>query len=72
MTTSPFFLSQEATEAQRREIMERSYAAGQAQGAIVTPETRAVYDRYVRGECTLQQATDEAMSSYLLPESHPQ
>ncbi|MBW3130901.1 antitoxin VbhA family protein [Hymenobacter profundi] len=70
--TKPVFLPQEATESQRREIMERSYAASQAQGAIVTPETRAVYDRYVRGECTLQQAVDEAMSIYPLPEKHPQ
>ncbi|RPD43581.1 hypothetical protein DNI29_23475 [Hymenobacter sediminis] len=69
---NPFFLPQEATEVQRRDIMQRSYAASQAQGAIVTPETRAVYDRYVRGECTLQQAIDKAMSIYPLPEKRPQ
>lgn len=61
------YLPQEATEDQRRSIMERAYAAGEAQGAIITPDTREVYDRYVRGECTLEQATEQAMSSYPLP-----
>lgn len=45
--------------------MERTFAAGEAQGAIVTAETRAVYDRYVRGECTLVQA-DESIKRWLL------
>ncbi len=69
--TKPFFLPQEATEAQRRDIMNSSYAAGEAQGAIVTPETRCVYERYVRGECTLEQAIEQAMSVYPLPEKRP-
>lgn len=63
----PTFLPQEATEDQRRAIMERAYAAGEAQGAIITPDTREAYDRYVRGECTLEQATEQAMSIYPLP-----
>ncbi|WP_188816429.1 antitoxin VbhA family protein [Hymenobacter cavernae] len=66
--TKPTFLPQEATEDQRRAIMERTYAAGQAQGAIITPATREVYERYVRGECTLEQAAEQAMSIYPLPE----
>lgn len=60
----PRFLPQEATIAQRRTIMERGYAAGRAQGAIITPETEAVYVRYIDGEITLEQAKQEAMSVY--------
>ncbi|WP_400194237.1 antitoxin VbhA family protein [Hymenobacter sp. B81] len=60
----PQFLPQEATVAQRRAIMERGFAAGRAQGAIITPETEAVYNRYVNGEITLEQATAEAMRVY--------
>ena len=68
----PVFLPQEATEAQRRNIMNCSFAAGEADGAIVEPETRAIYDQYVRGECTLEQAIKQAMSIYPLPEKQPQ
>jgi len=60
----PTFLPQEATEAQRRAIMQRTFAAGIAQGSIVTAETEAVYNRYVVGEITLEQATTLAMSVY--------
>lgn len=60
----PTFLPQEATEAQRQAIMQRTFAAGEAQGAIITPDTRAVYNRYIVGEITLEQATDAAMSVY--------
>ena len=62
--TKLVFLPQEATEAQRRTIVAYSFAAGEAEGAIVTPETRAIYDQYVRGECTLEQAIEQAMSIY--------
>jgi uncharacterized membrane protein YebE (DUF533 family) len=68
----PVFLPQETTEAQRRNIMNCSFAAGEADGAIVEPETRAIYDQYVRGECTLTQAIEQAMSIYPLPEKKPQ
>ena len=61
---SPVFLPQEATEVQRSAIMERTFAAGEAQGAIVMPDTRAVYERYIRGECSLAQAGEQAMSVY--------
>ncbi|SFQ80237.1 antitoxin VbhA family protein [Hymenobacter arizonensis] len=60
----PTFLPQEATEAQRRAIMQRTFAAGIAQGAIVTAETEAAYNRYIAGEITLEQATNLAMSVY--------
>ena len=69
--TQPVFLPQEATEAQRRTILAYSFAAGEAEKAIVTPETRAIYDQYVRGECTLEQATKQAMSIYPLPKKSP-
>ena len=66
----PTFLPQEATEAQRRAIMQRTFAAGTAQGAIVTAETEAVYNRYIVGEITLEQATNLAMRVYPKQEAH--
>lgn len=66
----PTFLPQEVTEAQRRAIMQRTFAAGIAQGAIVTAETEAVYNRYIVGEITLEQATNLAMSIYQRQAAH--
>ena len=65
---TPAFLPQEATEAQRRAIMQRTFAAGKADGAIVTPDSRAVYERYIVGEITLEQAGAIAMSVYRQPD----
>lgn len=70
-TEAPVFLPPEATEAQRRAIMQRTFAAGEADGAIVTPATRAVYARYIVGEITLEQAADVALSVYQRPAPHP-
>ena len=64
---TPVFLPHEATEAQRRAIMQRTFAAGEADRAIVTPDTRAVYERYIVGEITLEQAGVIAMSVYQQP-----
>ncbi|QIL78429.1 antitoxin VbhA family protein [Hymenobacter sp. HDW8] len=66
----PTFLPQEATEAQRREIINFSYAAGEAQGAIIPDDAKAAYNRYIAGEITLQQAVDAAMSIYQKQPAH--
>lgn len=63
----PAFLPQEATEAQRRDIINRAYASGEAQGAIITDNARAAYNRYIAGDITLEQAVDLAMSIYPKP-----
>lgn len=63
----PTFLPQEATEAQRRDIIQRAYASGEAQGAIITDNARAAYNRYIAGDITLEQAVDLAMSIYPKP-----
>ena len=60
----PTFLPQEATEAQRREIIRFSYASAEVQGAIIPADAQAAYERYIAGEITLQQAVDLAMSIY--------
>lgn len=60
----PMFLPQEATEAQRRKIVNYSYAASEGQGAIVPDDAKAAYNRYIMGDITLQQAIDAAMSVY--------
>ena len=50
------FLSQEVTEAQRWAIMQRTFATSEAGGggAIVTLDTRVVYECYIVGEITLE------------------
>jgi hypothetical protein len=68
---TPAFLPQEATESQRRGIIAYAIAANEAAGAIVTLDTRAVYERYIVGEITLEQATTVAMSVYQRPATHP-
>lgn len=60
----PTFLPQEATPEQRAAIVRRMVAAGEHQGAIRTDSAMQVFDRYVAGELTLEQAGDLAMSVY--------
>jgi hypothetical protein len=64
---TPAFLPQEAIESQRRGIIAYAIAANEADRAIVTPDTRAVYERYIVGEITLEQAVVIAMSVYQQP-----
>ncbi len=46
--------------------MQRTFATSEAGGggAIVTPDTRAVYECCIVGEITLEQAGDIATSAY--------
>ncbi|UOQ75148.1 antitoxin VbhA family protein [Hymenobacter cellulosilyticus] len=64
MNNSITYSEREQTTAQRQELIDKARAWSVAQGAVPGPAAEAVYARYVAGELTLQDVTDELKSYY--------
>lgn len=59
MNNSIYFSDREKTPAQRQDLIDKGRAWSVAQGATPSPRAEALYARYVAGELTLQDITDE-------------
>ena len=64
MATIPKYTEREQTPAQRKAFIDAARAWNVAQGATPGPEAEGVYDRYIAGELTLQDVTDELVKLY--------
>ena len=58
------YSEREQTPAQRQELIDNARAWSVAQGAVPGPFAEGVYARYVAGELTLQDITDELKGYY--------
>ena len=58
------YTEREQTPVQRQELIGNARAWSVAQGAVPGPFAEAVYARYVAGELTLQDITDELKAYY--------
>ena len=63
MPSTPY-TDREQTPAQRQQLIEQARAWVVAQGATPGPAAEAVYARYVAGELSLQDVTDELVQHY--------
>lgn len=58
------YSEREQTPAQRQELIDNARAWSVAQGAVPGPFAEALYARYVAGELSLQDITDELRTYY--------